>query len=388
MKSKKSFYILKAIILTALFVSALYFENAQQQRLFTLVAVFLLFILNDAGKYFLDKQSKKYCMSLLIDLILIYILELNSRLLINYFLHSFYILILLEASISLEVKKGILIGVVTVVVSIIKFIYLVYYKFNFSSFSQMIFFLIINILVLVVALFAQYNKKEKENKDILYKELLDAHKKLKEYTDEVHRLSAIEERNRIARDIHDNLGHNMTALIMQLQMADHYLDVDSPRTKEYLHNSIETAKDSLSAIRDVVETLRGTVIVLNPEKEIKVLVKEFSEKTLAEINLNIKGNATNNQEATTAIYHILQEGLTNSVRHGGAKKIEIQLYYTENSIEFIISDNGKGAESIIEGYGIKGIRERVRALNGNVEFISHNGFTIKGIIHYLPQGEL
>lgn len=378
--NKKMFFIIKFVVLIILFLSALYFENAQQQRLLILIAVFLFFILNNFAKYFVDKKSKLYCILFIVDLALIYILEVNSRLLINYFLHSFYIIILLEASITLEVKKGIIIGAITTVVSMIKFIYLTYFKFNLSTISQMVFFLLINILILTIALFAQYNRQEREKKDLLYKELLDTHKKLKEYIDEVQRLSVIEERNRIARDIHDNLGHNMTALIMQLQMADHYLQSDSTKSQELLANSIQTAKDSLKSIREVVETLRGKATSLSPDKAIKVLVEEFSEKTGTKIDLKIEGKVNINQEASNALYHILQEGLTNAVRHGNASKIWVELIYSDQSIKFSIKDNGKGAENIKEGYGMKGIKERVDALNGKVEFKSENGFIINGII--------
>ncbi|MGD9568099.1 MAG: sensor histidine kinase [Sedimentibacter sp.] len=379
--NKKIFFLTKAIVLTILFLSALYFENAQQQRLLVLIFIFFLFISNNIYKYFSKKESKIFSILFIIDLMLIYILELNSRLLINYFLHSFYIIILLESSISLETKKGIIIGIACIIVSMIKFIYLIYYKFNLLNISQMVFFLLINILILIVAIFAQYNKQEKEKKDILYKELLDTHKRLKEYTDEVQRLSVIEERNRIARDIHDNLGHNMTALIMQLQMADHYLQSDSPKSQELLANSIQTAKDSLKSIREVVETLRGKTTSLSPEKAIQILVEEFSEKTGTEIELNIKGKVNINQEATNAMYHILQEGLTNAVRHGNASKIWVNLIYTDQSITFSIKDNGIGAKTIKEGYGMKGIKERVNAFNGSVEFKSENGFLISGIIY-------
>ncbi len=234
---------------------------------------------------------------------------------------------------------------------------------------------------MVVALFGEYNKQEKEKKDLLYKELLDTHKKLKEYTNEVQRLSVIEERNRIARDIHDNLGHNMTALIMQLQMSDHYLQSDSLKSRELLVNSIRTAKDSLKGIREVVETLRGSTTLLSADKAFKVLTEDFSEKTGASIDLKIEGKVTNNQEALNAMYHILQEGLTNAIRHGNASKIWVQINYTDQSIAFLIKDNGKGAENIKEGYGIKGIRERVNALGGSVEFKSENGFIINGIIY-------
>lgn len=385
LNKKKTYpYILKFVILTILFIAALYFESAQQQRLFVLIVVFLLFTANSIIKYFINKESKFYCILFIIDLLLIYFLELNSRLLINYFLHSFYIIVLLEASVTLEIKNGIIIGSTAIIVSMIKFAYLIYFKFNISSISQMIFFLIINILVLTVALFAQHNKQEREKKDILYKELLDAHKKLKEYTVEVKRLSIVEERNRIARDIHDNLGHNMTALIMQLQMAEHYIKTDSPKSQELLINSIKTAKDSLSGIREVVETLRETRAIPATDKAIKALAEEFSVKTGIETELNINGKIINNQQASEAIYHILQECLTNAVRHGDATKIWLELDYKNDSVTFNIKDNGTGAENLTEGYGMKGIRERVNDFNGSVEFKSENGFVIEGFI-LLPE---
>lgn len=231
-------------------------------------------------------------------------------------------------------------------------------------------------------MFAQYNKAENEKKDILYKELLDTHKKLKEYANEVKRLSVIEERNRIARDIHDNLGHNMTALIMQLQMSEHYLNQNNPpKSQELLVSSIKTAKDSLSGIREVVETLRGLDTPLSPEKAIKILMNEFSEKTGAVIDLKINGKTTHNYEADTAMYHVLQESLTNAVRHGKATEILAELDYSDTAIRFNIKDNGVGVKSMNEGYGMKGIRERVKNLKGNVEFKSCDGFNVKGIIY-------
>jgi signal transduction histidine kinase len=236
----------------------------------------------------------------------------------------------------------------------------------------------VNILILVIAAFAQHTKDEKENKDILYRELLDTHKQLKESTDELKRLSAIEERNRIARDIHDTLGHNMTALIMQLQMAEHYAKSDEVKSSQMLNNSLNTAKESLSKIREVVETLRGNEVT--PKMEIKTLVKEFSEKTGAEIELKIEGEISNNHDVNSAIYHILQEGMTNAIRHGNASKIWINLIYSNEYIKFNIKDNGAGALAFIEGFGMKGIRERAESFGGNVEFKSQDGFIIDGFI--------
>lgn len=374
-------------------------------------------------------NSNLFLGSFLFDILLVFLLEQNSRLLINYFFHSFYIIIVLESSLLLDLKKGLSIGVITVIVSVIKYAYLIYYKFNLSSVSQMAFFLMVNILILSVATFAQYNKSEREKKDILYKEVLDAHKKLKSYTEELKRLSIIEERNRIARDIHDNLGHNMTALIMQLQMAEHYLKSDSSKSEELIKNSINTAKDGMKNIREVVETLRVSDNSLKLEKEIKEdkteyintekykdakhiqnikkLIEDFSEKTGVEIHLNIKENNLNiaksiielsdgRNSLTTALYHILQECLTNAVRHGNATKIWVEINRNNNSINFSVKDNGVGAENIEtirEGYGLKGIRERAGAFGGSIEYCSdctdsadfndgtHKGFMVKGILY-------
>jgi len=381
MEKNKWFCILKILILSILFILAAYFENAQQQRLFALISVFLLLIANNILKYFLNEKRRFYFVLFAVDLALIYILETNSRLLINYLLHSFYIIILFEAAVTLEIKHGIIIGIADVLVSMVKFIYLTYFRFNLSSISQMVFFFTISILILIVAIFAQHNRQEKEKKDMLYRELLDAHKKLKEYTDEVQRLSAVEERNRIARDIHDNLGHSMTALIMQLQMAEHYLMTDSPKAQELIADSVKAAKDNLSGIREVVETLRGAGQSSSPAAAFREVAEKFSESTGTAIDLKIEGTMPDNQKIFNAIYHILQEAMTNAVRHGKASEISAEINYFDDVVRFVIRDNGRGTDNIAEGYGMRGIRERVKELSGDVEFKSENGFIVSGYLH-------
>ncbi|KUO73798.1 MAG: hypothetical protein APF77_17085 [Clostridia bacterium BRH_c25] len=381
-KGRRLFNIIKAILLTILFCTAVYFENAQQQRLYVLVGIFVLYLAVGFGRGFFRSEGKLYFLSFIVDIILVFALEYNSRLLINYFLHSFYIIILLEAALTLGLGRGITIGTAAVAVSLIKYAYLIYYKFNLSNVSQLAFFLMVNVLILVIAGFAQHNKEEKERKDVLYKELLDAHKQLKQYTDEVNRLSVVEERNRIARDIHDTLGHNMTALIMQLQMAEHLIKEDGPKAEELLGNSIKTAKESLAGIREVVETLRGAGTGITPAESVRKLVNEFSARTGVEIGLDINGESSmQDSAANIAVYHIIQEAMTNAVRHGKAEKIYVSIDYSGDSIIFCVRDNGSGAETLTEGYGLKGIRERVEAFGGKVGFGTCEGFYIKGILY-------
>lgn len=387
-KKRRLFYIIKTILLVILFCSAVYFENAQQQRLFILIAVFLVYLAVGLGRLTSGPAGRWYSLSFAADIALVFALEYNSRLLINYFFHSFYIFILLEAALTLPLKRGIAIGTASVLVSLIKYVYLIYYKFNLSNVSQLAFFLMLNGLILVIAGFAQLNKEEKERTDILYRELLDAHRQLKQYTDELNRLTVVEERNRIARDLHDTLGHNMTALIMQLQMAEHLMKEDASKAEGLLQSSTRTAKESLEGIRAVVETLRGPESALAPADAIKRLVGDFSVKTGIDIRLDIEGDAgVKASAANTALYHIIQEAITNAARHGKATRIAVGLAYSPDSVSFTVEDNGTGPESIKEGYGLKGIKERVEAFGGQVSYEMGEGFCIKGMLYLHPIAE-
>lgn len=389
-RAKKLLYLLKFILSAALFFGAVFFENAQQQRLILLMFIFAAFLASGFARCKISQDKLLYYLAFYLDIALIFLMEQNSRLLINYFSHSFYVIVLLEAALSLSLRRGIAVGAAAVVISLIKYGYLIYYKFDLASVSQMAFFLLVNVLILVIAGFAAHNREERQKKDLLYRELLDAHRQLRKYSDEVGRLSVVEERNRIARDIHDTIGHNMTALIMQLQMAEHLQMEDKARAAELLTSAVATAKDSLSGIREVVETLRGDETA-DPKGAIRLLTAEFADKTGSAIKLNIvedeEGAPTENPSvirnpaAHMALYRIVQEALTNAVRHGKATEISVDIKYLPREVRFQIRDNGTGAVEIKEGFGLKGIRERTEAFGGTVTIESEKGFSIEGVIY-------
>ncbi len=372
---------LKTVILSVLFCGAVYFENAQQQRLMILIGIFAAYIAVGLLRGMLKRNEFLYSCSFLLDIALVYTMEHQSRLLINYFLHSFYIIILLETALTLKRSKGLMIGTAAVLVSLIKYTLLIYYKFNLANVSQMAFFLLANVLILVIVNFAQYNREEREKKDILYKELLDTHKQLRQYVEEVNRLAVVDERNRIARDIHDTLGHNMTGLIMQMEMADHLMGENIGDARIVLEQAKKTARGSLSGIREVVETLRGKEQQSKTAESLKELTSAFTEKTGVQVELHVEENAEKlKPEINATLYRIVQEALTNSVRHGKATKVMVEVHHSEDRISFMIQDNGTGSGSFTEGYGIKGIKERVAALSGEVSFEAQGGFHIKGYL--------
>ncbi|WP_427338348.1 sensor histidine kinase [Caloranaerobacter sp. DY30410] len=381
-KSFKVFMLVKILVLLPIFYTAVYFENTFGKRFYTLILIFIAYIILGVIRRKLCNKYFTLFMSFFIDILLIFLLEHNSRFLINYFLHSFYIVIILEASLTLKRDKSLIISIVAVLVSLIKSIMLIYYKSNLANISEMAFFALINILTLIVTNFAQYNKEEKEKKELLYKELLKAHKKLKEYSDRVERLTIIEERNRIARDIHDTLGHKMTVLIMQLEMSSYMIDENIEKAKQLIEDAKKQAREGLLSIREVVETLRINDNIPQGIDFIKQMTDEFSKKTGTDVELKIKGNQIKiPSNVNTVLYRIVQESLTNAVRHGKASKVDIEIIFKGKSVNFCIKDNGIGADNIKEGYGLKGIRERVEHFNGKVKFESRGGFEVKG---YLP----
>lgn len=148
-KKKMLFQTAKTVLLSLLFYGAVSFENAQKERLLVLFAVFAVYLALGWLRGFLKNWEWVYTLSFLLDIMLVYTLEYHSRLLINYFLHIFYFVIMLEAFLSLERKRALMMGSAAVILSLIKYVILVYYKTIFANVSQLIFFFLLGALILV-----------------------------------------------------------------------------------------------------------------------------------------------------------------------------------------------------------------------------------------------
>lgn len=381
-RRKRFIYIIKFILAFLLFYWAVYFENAVGNRLYVLIFLFIIYLSIGIIKALKSSSQKMNYVFVIVDLLTIFLMEYNSRFLINYFFHSFYIIELLDISILFDQKNSLITGCAATVVSSIKFFFLLYYKFNINNISQTVFFILVTIFVLVITNFAQYYREEKKRKDQLYNELLNAHKELKEYSKKIQELTIIKERNRLARELHDNIGHNMTALIMEMELMGRLLDKDPEKVKLILQESKQTAREGLAKLREVVRTLKPNDMKTKTIDSIKDLVNKFSTRTGIKTLLKIEGDIIDADVSVSAVlYAIIQESLTNSVKHGKATKVEINIKYNGDKLNFLITDNGVGSEQISEGFGLRNMRERVEGLKGSISFTANKGFTVKG---YLP----
>ena len=216
------------------------------------------------------------------------------------------------------------------------------------------------------------------------RELSIANKKLEDYAKKSEEMAKIQERNRLAREIHDTIGHSLTGIVTGLDACKTIIDIDLPSTKNQIAKIAELARKGLIDVRRSVKALRPDSLErYSLVSAIKKMVTDISDLSDIKIDLYIEGQFENmNADEEDTIFRTVQEGITNAMRHGKAKNINISLKNLDEMISLIISDNGLGKESIYEGFGLKHIRERIEMLAGEVEFFTEKdkGFTINAVL--------
>jgi len=193
---------------------------------------------------------------------------------------------------------------------------------------------------------------------------------LREYAVQAEELATTKERNRLAREIHDSLGHYLTIINVQLEAARVVLDTDRDAAYQALEKAQSLAKDGLSEVRRSVAALRASPMECRPlPVAIEGLLEECRTAGI-QGKLQITGEERElPAQADHTLYRAAQEGLTNVCKHARASSVKVQLdYAAEGGITLVVEDNGVGVnlEKMEEGFGLFGLRERVHMLNGRV----------------------
>ena len=186
----------------------------------------------------------------------------------------------------------------------------------------------------------------------------------------------LQERNRIAREIHDSLGHSLTAQNIQLANALLYLRSNLDRAESFLAEAKKLSSHALQDVRHSVATLRADPL---QGKILKVaiaeLVKDLQYRT--EISFHYHNDIPDRlyKEITSTVYRIVQEALTNMIKHSEATEVKISLQLVVNYLEVQVKDNGTGfdPQENTTGFGIQGMRERTTALGGKFNLVSLPG---------------
>lgn len=195
-------------------------------------------------------------------------------------------------------------------------------------------------------------------------------------TREVAHLAEIRERNRIAREIHDHVGHSLAGILLQLQVAQKVSDQDDKKAREMVENSI-------TRLAEAVELLQDTVHNLKPEERLGIdyLHKVITNFQFCPVHFEHWGDFESLTASHVEIISVtLKEALTNAARHSHATRVDVRLEIRKNIVRLYFKDNGKGCPYIHEGLGISGMKERVRNVGGHISFTPQNGFMIVGVL--------
>ncbi|HEY9631876.1 MAG TPA: sensor histidine kinase [Coleofasciculaceae cyanobacterium] len=208
-------------------------------------------------------------------------------------------------------------------------------------------------------------------------QLAIAHEQLRHYAFQIEEVAALQERNRIARDIHDSLGHSLTTLNVQLRSALKLWSVDLVQSQTFLAEAQRLGASAMQEVRRSVSSLRGdTLKEQSLEVLIQSLVEDFHHGTGVLTFTNIHLDTSLPREVVVALYRIVQESLTNICKHAEATEVHIQLGATREEVYLMIRDNGRGfnLNSNMTGFGLQGMRERVAALKGRFHIATEPGF--------------
>nr|WP_288452658.1 sensor histidine kinase [uncultured Anaerostipes sp.] len=245
----------------------------------------------------------------------------------------------------------------------------------------------LNILVFIVYMIILMRNQMKENARIalLNIQLETANAKLKEmnaqlqdYAQMQEKMGETKERNRIAREIHDTLGHTMTGLSAGIDACIAMIDFSVDETKKQLNKISKVARQGIQDIRRSVNKLRPDALEhLNLEAAMEKMMEEMMEVSDVQIRYECEVSALKfNPDEEDAIYRVVQEGITNAIRHGKAANIDVHIKKENKWLVLSIQDDGVGCEEIKSGFGLIHIRERIQMLNGEVTYDGSHGFHI------------
>lgn len=250
---------------------------------------------------------------------------------------------------------------------------------------------IINLLFFILFLMIYIANEVQEN-ERMTRELIMVHQvnhELENYAAVSEKIAEDKERKRLAREIHDTLGHALTGIAAGVDACIAMIDINPEATKKQLMVISKVVRQGIVDVRNSLNKLRPGALEQHGFKgAIENMIEEFTSVSDLTISLDYrlyKVDFENTKE--DILFRVIQESVTNAVRHGDATHIDISLYIEDNSLYLKIQDNGQGCEEIHYGFGLKQMKERLGMINGKVAYDGHHGFLTIVTIP-LQEGEL
>lgn len=218
---------------------------------------------------------------------------------------------------------------------------------------------------------AQATQKESQR---LYQELENAHHQLQDYARQVESLTIMQERSRMAREMHDTVGHRLTVAAVQLEAAQRLIPQNPDKAAAMVETVRHEVTAALAELRQTVAALRAPLEEdLSLPQTLQRLVNGFQQATGIESSLTLPPQLPLlSAQQRTALLRAAQECLTNVQKHAQAHQVLLQLEREEQWLTLIVDNDGRGISPQHKptGFGLKGLKERTSLLGGKFEIIS------------------
>ncbi|GII60296.1 hypothetical protein Skr01_03810 [Sphaerisporangium krabiense] len=206
--------------------------------------------------------------------------------------------------------------------------------------------------------------------------LRESNARLAAYAGQAGELAAAAERVRVARDIHDGLGHHLTAVAVLLEKAAAFGERDPALARQALADARESTRRALDDVRRSVRTLRAPAAPA-PEFSLLAALTDLAAGAAGQapaVELDLGGDETGYEpRVRTTLYRAAQEALTNARRHADATHVSVGLALGDAEARLVVADDGRGFAAGAEGFGLTGMRERVRLAGGRLDLATGPG---------------
>ncbi|MBW7473586.1 sensor histidine kinase [Paenibacillus oenotherae] len=221
-----------------------------------------------------------------------------------------------------------------------------------------------------------------------HEQLEQARRRLQDYTGQIEQFAQAEERNRIAKDIHDDLGHRLIRQKMMLEAALQLLDTQPERAHAMLRQIRDQMEDGMERMRQTVRRLSPSDDSHSRRYALDRLIATSGLELGLDVTFTVEGIP---QLLYPSIEYVLfrnaQEAITNAVRHGGAKQVNIILDYRPYELALTVTNDGAvPGEPLHHGLGLRGMEERIAMLGGRLEVQTSPAFTITTILPIKKRG--
>ncbi len=268
--------------------------------------------------------------------------------------------------------------------------YLTFYGTHSRQFLQnmLSLFSALNLILFLIYMVLLVGQRTEENDAAarLNRELEQANGKLvllnerlKAYAAESERMAETRERNRLAREIHDTLGHTLTGITAGADACIEMLEISPEMAKKQMERIAAAARQGMNEVRRSVSALRPDALErLQLPEALRQLCEEMQQTSRASVRLRLETQELRlSADEEDAVYRIVQESVTNAIRHGQASEVWVSIAPIDRGLTIIVQDNGIGCKTPKPGFGLRHMAERLRLLGGTLRTDGTNGFRIE-----------